>query len=201
MIKKDIVRPNEVTQSDVNEIENTENRELTVDEIFALADQELEVLDAQSKAIMEQSLKTKTEKAWWKKEIFSMGVFIVICLISIVVGIIYFGTVIVPDVFNSLSEELMNAQLEMMDIDDDELDIEGLVGKQIILGVSPDNLSNTIENFEEVSFYLGLAKQYYDGEDIDLESLDEEEKKLFDLYYEKYLEQKKLETEDYGETN
>ena len=201
MIKKDIVRPNEVTQSDVNEIENTENRELTVDEIFALADQELEVLDAQSKAIMEQSLKTKTEKAWWKKEIFSMGVFVVICLISIVVGMIYFGTVIVPDVFNSLSEELMNAQLEMMDIDDDELDIEGLVGKQIILGVSPDDLSNTIENFEEVSFYLGLAKQYYDGEDVDLESLDEEEKKLFDLYYEKYLEQKKLETKDDGETN
>ena len=57
MITKDIVRPNEIKQSDVNKIEKTEDRGLTVDEIFALADQELELLDAQSKAIKEQSLK------------------------------------------------------------------------------------------------------------------------------------------------
>ena len=98
-MKKDVVRLNEVEKEIKTKTvqEESEEHALSVDEIFARADADLAKLDTISEQLKKESKKAKKQLNFFQRELRSFGLFVVIVILSIIVGIVYFVKTVLPE--------------------------------------------------------------------------------------------------------
>lgn len=195
-MRKDIVRLNEVEKEIRTKTvqEESEEHALSVDEIFARADADLAKLDTISEQLKKESKKAKKQLNFFQRELRSFGLFVVIVILSIIVGIVYFVKTVLPEFSSEFKQSIVDTQEDLSNMDNAELSFEEYLYKKTLLGIDPESFDKSIGNIDEISKYAEIVKKLEtEHGSVDLSKLTEEEKQEFDEFYQKYQENKKKE--------
>ena len=117
MMKKDVVRLNEVEKEIKTKTvqEESEEHALSVDEIFAQADADLAKLNTISEQLKKESKKAKKQLNFFQRELRAFGLFVVIVILSIIVGIVYFVKTVLPE-FSSEFMQMLKKSIDATEL-------------------------------------------------------------------------------------
>lgn len=192
-MRKDIVRLNEVEREIRTKVvqEGNNDESLSVDEIFAQADADLAKLETISEQLKKESKKERKQLSFFQREARSFALFVVIFIIMIVVGIVYFFKFVLPTIGSELKNNIVETQEELKDLDNEELSFEEYLYKKTFMGIDLESLEKSMNNINSVSKYSEIIDQLEtDPNSVDLSELTEEERQEFDEFYEKYKQSK-----------
>ena len=192
-MRKDIVRLNKVEREIRTKVvqEGNNDESLSVDEIFAQADADLAKLETISEQLKKESQKERKQLSFFQREARSFALFVVIFIIMIVVGIVYFFKFVLPTIGSELKNNIVETQEELKDLDNEELSFEEYLYKKTFMGIDLESLEKSMNNINSVSKYSEIIdKLETDPNSVDLSELTEEERQEFDEFYEKYKQSK-----------